>query len=194
MSKISITQAAQLTGKHRDTINNATNSGKLSFELNAEGNKVVDVSELQRVYPIVKTVEELEAETHSATPDTNSSDNAIKEELIRIRETLKHRNEVNETLSRERDRERAQLVEEIETLRAALKHAQDQQTKAMLLVTDQREGGGDRLAAIEARLEQQMEHFDSVLDQTREEVRRNTLQEVDNRSAWEKLFGKKLSA
>ncbi len=50
MAKVAILKAADLSGKSKATIMRAMNSGRLSFELDDAGEKVIDTSELERVY------------------------------------------------------------------------------------------------------------------------------------------------
>ncbi len=50
MAKVGAQRAAELTGKSKSTVQRAMNSGKLSFELDANGRRVIDVSELERVF------------------------------------------------------------------------------------------------------------------------------------------------
>lgn len=50
MAKLGIQEAAELSGKTKATIQRAMNSGRISFELNESGDKVIDTSELERVY------------------------------------------------------------------------------------------------------------------------------------------------
>lgn len=50
MAKVGAQRAAELTGKSKSTIQRAMNSGKISFELDANGRRVIDVSELDRAF------------------------------------------------------------------------------------------------------------------------------------------------
>ncbi len=50
MAKVGAQRAAELTGKSKSTIQRSMNNGKLSFELDPNGRKIVDVSELERVF------------------------------------------------------------------------------------------------------------------------------------------------
>jgi chromosome segregation ATPase len=50
MAKVGAQKAAALTGKSKSTIQRAMNDGKLSYDLDTNGYRVVDVSELERVY------------------------------------------------------------------------------------------------------------------------------------------------
>ncbi len=50
MAKVGVQKAADLSGKSKATIQRAMKSGRLSFELDEAGDKVIDMSELERVY------------------------------------------------------------------------------------------------------------------------------------------------
>ncbi len=50
MSKVGVQRATELTGKSKSTIQRSMDSGKLSFEVDEAGKRLIDVSELERVY------------------------------------------------------------------------------------------------------------------------------------------------
>jgi hypothetical protein len=50
MAKVGAQRAAELTGRSKSTVQRAMNTGKLSFEVDANGRRVVDVSELDRAF------------------------------------------------------------------------------------------------------------------------------------------------
>lgn len=50
MAKVGAQRAAELTGKSKSTIQRAMNSGKLSFEIDNNNRRIIDVSELERVF------------------------------------------------------------------------------------------------------------------------------------------------
>ena len=50
MAKVTIKKASELTGKHKRTIQRYVLSGKLSYTTNSQGFKVIDTSELIRVF------------------------------------------------------------------------------------------------------------------------------------------------
>lgn len=50
MAKVGAQRAAELTGRSKSTIQRAMNSGKLSFEIDANDRRIIDVSELDRVF------------------------------------------------------------------------------------------------------------------------------------------------
>jgi hypothetical protein len=50
MAKVGAQRAAELTGRSKSTIQRSMNSGKLSYELDANDRRIIDVSELERVF------------------------------------------------------------------------------------------------------------------------------------------------
>lgn len=55
MAKVGPLRAAELTGKSKSTIQRAMMGGKLSYEVDNAGRRVIDVSELERVFGLGKT-------------------------------------------------------------------------------------------------------------------------------------------
>lgn len=53
MAKVGAQRAAELTGKSKSTIQRAMNAGKLSYEVDGNGRRLVDVSELDRVFGLM---------------------------------------------------------------------------------------------------------------------------------------------
>jgi DNA repair exonuclease SbcCD ATPase subunit len=50
MAKVGAQRAAELTGRSKSTIQRAMNNGKVSYELDGNGRRLVDVSELDRAF------------------------------------------------------------------------------------------------------------------------------------------------
>lgn len=55
MAKVGPLRAAELTGKSKSTIQRAMMGGKLSYEVDNAGRRVIDVSELERVFGLGKS-------------------------------------------------------------------------------------------------------------------------------------------
>jgi hypothetical protein len=53
MAKVGLTRAAELTGKSPSTIHRAMRKGRLSFETDEHGSRLVDVSELDRAFGLI---------------------------------------------------------------------------------------------------------------------------------------------
>ncbi len=52
MAKVGAQRAAELTGKSKSTIQRAMDKGKLSYEIDAHGRRLIDVSELERAFGV----------------------------------------------------------------------------------------------------------------------------------------------
>ncbi len=68
MAKVGAQRAAELTGRSKSTVQRAMNSGKLSFEIDGNGRRLIDVSELDRVFGMLPQG----TETGSASSEGNS--------------------------------------------------------------------------------------------------------------------------
>ena len=53
MAKVGAQRAAALTGKSKSTIQRAMKSGKISYELDHNGRRVIDVAELERAFGLI---------------------------------------------------------------------------------------------------------------------------------------------
>lgn len=76
MAKVGPQRAAELTGRSKSTIQRAMKSGKLSFEIDEHSNRLVDVSELERVFGLAPE-----------RPGTSSED-MVKAEIQRAHDML----------------------------------------------------------------------------------------------------------
>jgi len=85
MTKVSISEAARLTGKPRSTLHRHIGNGTLSKESDGQGKPVLDVAELERVYgPLLQADMKQRYEMHHpATPATGAADRAEIEGLRR---------------------------------------------------------------------------------------------------------------
>ncbi len=68
MAKVGVQRATELTGKSKSTIQRSMKSGKLSYTTNDAGRRLIDVSELERVFGVNPSVSEtaVEAELQKA--------------------------------------------------------------------------------------------------------------------------------
>jgi len=78
MAKVGAQRAGELTGKSKSTIQRAMNNGKISFELDSNGRRVIDVSELERCFG-------LKQEKGSASAPASSS---VQQELEKAQSLL----------------------------------------------------------------------------------------------------------
>lgn len=199
MSQVTIAEAAALTNRSRETINYATRQGRLSYSRNAQKWKVVELSELDRVFPLVKTLDELREE------EAAENDGPAPPADAALKERLRHSESVRQSLAEERERERRQLTAEIESLRESLERAhdclrksQDEHGRALLMLTDQSQTRADAAANWEStlrRLETRIanetqEQLSRLKSEHQAEVARlrQTLAEQPDRPFWRRLF------
>jgi chromosome segregation ATPase len=199
MSKVTVREAALLTGKSRETINTATKDGTISYTHNEKNHKVIDISELQRVYPIVKPMAEIEQSdsVKSGQNRTVSSQSDLEKEVAVLKERLDGLTREKDHLTEERVRERRQLESEIDNLRSSLEWAQDQHNKAMLLLTDQRQSEEKRglvenerdrkLDALEQKIKELRSQNKRIFRHSQEQKKK--LEELQNESWWKRLLG-----
>lgn len=138
MPVVSISQAAKLVKKGRQTLYNHNGKGKLSFTTTDDGKPGVDTTELIRVYGKLhmspdmvetlgqdKTVSNIDSPRQVETPKQDNRDSALQAEIDRIRELL----DIEKT---ERGREREQASERIEELKNQRDKWEKQANSAML--------------------------------------------------------------
>lgn len=109
-TKLGLNAAARLTGASKNTISKYAEDGTLSWELNAQGNKVFQVAELQRVFPKMKvqTGSGTGAESRREPPKNGSNDN---ETAVKIAVLEGEKRTLEAQLKAER--EKGLLLEEI---------------------------------------------------------------------------------
>jgi hypothetical protein len=134
MAKISISEAARLTGKNRTTLHRHIKSGKLSKFLDNDNAPLLDTSELMRVYPTFKApvaaqqvagVLQSNSKQQLATGDATAEIELLKlklqhaEEKIAIEEGRRHESERREREAKEEVNRLLNIVEKHTYLLAA---------------------------------------------------------------------------
>lgn len=104
MAKVSVAEAAKLTGKSIKTIYRHIDTGKLSSSQDDNGCKSIDISELQRVYGNLNLKIENDIDSRMSEIE-NQNDNQLRQLLQQENEMLK------------------KLLDEKENHIASLKHA-----------------------------------------------------------------------
>ena len=103
MPKLSLSQAAKLTGKSKSTINRAIKTGKLSATRHEDGTYSIDPAELTRAFD----VEPLEgAKRRDADPDGTR----LLERITALETMLNREREIAADLKEDRDRWRQQAT------------------------------------------------------------------------------------
>lgn len=97
MARVGLKQAAELTGKSASTIHRAAQAGRLSYSQNEAGERVFDLSELDRVFGL---------KVHPAQPTQSGSDTPRNEPETAEIAALKARLEAAETRIRDLETDR----------------------------------------------------------------------------------------
>ena len=82
MAKVGAQRAAALSGKSKSTIQRAMNDGRLSYELDLNGRRVIDVSEIERVYGLKQKPAKPSKPVHS---DLEKASTMIEMERLKMR-------------------------------------------------------------------------------------------------------------
>lgn len=185
-TRYSISAASRLTGKSRNTIAKHLKEGKLSCLDDGSGAKLIDASELARVYDI--QVADLEREEGTATKPTSTTKPTPSNPDLEA----KLAKEIEE-----RERERRQFEQQIEHLQESLQLAQEGHNRATLLL-ESSQGAGGWQEAITA-LEQKVANQESEARQERERLKEKAKQQIERYKAelaeergkpfWQKIFG-----
>src|SRR5687767_10428025 len=108
-TKFTVTEAEELTGRSRQTISAYVKSGKLSAEIGPKGKKIIDLSELHRVFPELLTPGASKPNgklPRQATDDLTSILRSEIERLVREVNVIREERDAERRL-RERELERA---------------------------------------------------------------------------------------
>ena len=191
-SKFNQSEVSRITGKSRTTIQKDLNQGKLSYMLDEKGSKVIEASELIRVYG--ENICDFEAAGGPAVEKKKGEEGASSTEIISIT-----------THERLLQKQEEQYKDQIEILTEALKTAQEGQNSMTRLLEDKREGQGDQaweqsFRALEARISNQeaqaKEYKEKEAEQNRKYQRlrkayqnqKEELRAEKQKPFWRKLF------
>ena len=129
MAKVGAQRAAELTGKSKSTIQRAMKTGKVSFEMDHNGRRVIDVAELERGFGLVpQSSEETESKAVVAELEKATSTLEIERLKMRIRlleDQLDMLKEQNEDLKQQRDQWQKQAQQVLLTSQYSQKQAEE---------------------------------------------------------------------
>ncbi|MCD8563065.1 MAG: entry exclusion 1 domain-containing protein [Alphaproteobacteria bacterium] len=126
MAKVGPLRAAELTGKSKSTIQRAMTSGKLSYEVDNAGRRVIDVSELERVFGLGKTT----VAPAAAEQELEKASQMIEVERMKMRikmleEQLYTANQTIDDLKSQRDKWQKQADQVLLTSQYSQKQAEE---------------------------------------------------------------------
>lgn len=158
MAKVGPQRAAELTGRSKSTVQRAMKAGKLSYEIDNAGRRVIDVSELERVFGLAPQGSEVAATSSvSMESELEKAAHMIEAERIKMRarmleDQLDAAREQIEDLKAQRDQwqKQAQQVlitsqysqKQAEELKVELKEERDRRVQMRRQMEIQRRGNG----------------------------------------------------
>jgi tellurite resistance protein len=175
-TKYSISAVHRMTKKARSTITKHIKEGKLSCTVEDDGKKMIDASELVRVYGDLLELDSdgklkpIASKNEKLSPATTASAGDHSEKLLDV-------------MKLERERERKQLETTIEHLRSDLEKSQQRESRATQLLeyqTKESDRGSKQMSEIEEKIAKQgaeMEKYKKLLIKER------------NKTLWQKMFG-----
>lgn len=195
MSKVTVRQAAELTGKSRQTINDATKDGTLTATKNGRGHKVIDVSELERVFDIIKKPEEVGQKSNTVKSDSKLT--------AKPSDWEKQMSAFLEQIAKSNDREREALQQQIELLSKTVEEVRkDKDTYVRLLEDHSSRKSDEELQRLKKSNDDLAKQVQELLDaeKKREEARmeairkrriekQEQLEAEQSRGFFSKLFG-----
>lgn len=126
MAKVGAQRAAELTGKSKSTIQRAMNNGKISFELDKNNRRVIDVSELDRAFGLQpSTAEENSVEQEMEKVSSMLEVERLKMRIKMLEDQLATANDQIDDLKAQRDQWQKQASQVLITSQHSQKEAQD---------------------------------------------------------------------
>lgn len=111
MAKHNVTEASNLVGKNRKTIQRYMSSGKISYTSRPDGRREIDTSELIRVFGLTKKIKDLESNVAQEKERESQSVALILKELKEIRKENKELRADNRKLNNKLDSALQLLIE-----------------------------------------------------------------------------------
>lgn len=129
MAKVGAQRAAELTGKSKSTIQRAMKSGKVSFEMDHNGRRVIDVAELERAFGLKpQSAEQTESKAVEAELEKATSTLELERLKMRVRfleDQLDTTKEQMEDLKQQRDQWQKQAQQVLITSQYSQKQAEE---------------------------------------------------------------------
>ncbi len=125
MAKVGAQRAAVLTGKSKSTIQRAMNSGKLSYELDQNKRRIIDVSELERVFGIKQTNPEPAAKSKDVDIEAAVEKERMAMQIKMLEQQLSTATENIDDLKDQRDKWEKQASQVLITSQYSQKQAEE---------------------------------------------------------------------
>ena len=170
MAKLTAAQALKLLDVSKATLYRDMNGGKVSYEIDKKGRKVIDTAELARVYGELKNPETKETVSQNGSKKRHETDETVsllKEKIVSLEAQIETAKELENELRQDK-----------QELREMLKIEQ-QKTKLMLEDKRERQKTEDNQPQWEEKLTSILENQTRLLEDKRER----------KRGFWSRIFG-----
>ncbi len=194
MAKVGAQRAAELTGKSKSTIQRAMNSGKLSYEVDVNKRRIIDVSELERVFGLKSSDQTTTAST-SVQQELEKATQMIEMERMKMRikmleEQLEIANSTIDDMKSQRDQWQKQAQQVLLTSQYSQKQAEDYKAELKTREEKARKRREQILAEKMKRMEGQNENSaNSSSKESHSDNEKST--SLDMKSLWQKIRGDK---
>ncbi len=150
MAKVGAQRAADLTGKSKSTIQRAMNSGKLSYEMDPNGRRVIDVSELERAFGLQQS--ESASQSASIEKELEKASSLLEVERMKMRiQMLEGQIETAETQIEDLKAQRDQWQKQASQVLITSQYSQKQAEELSAKLEEREKRARERRAQMEAR-------------------------------------------
>lgn len=156
MAKVGAKRASELTGKSKSTIQRSMKTGKLSYEVDDAGRRLIDVSELERVFGLLPQKKGVAAHYDADDMDDEAPvrNNGAEVELMKARHMLEvERLAIQNKMLQE---QLSQSVDVIADLKAQRDQWQKQAQQILLTSQHSQKQSEERIAELREREEARM--------------------------------------
>lgn len=182
MAKVGIQRATQLTGKSKSTIQRAMKSGKLSYDVE-NNRKLIDVSELERVYGVTTENDAVKAEQPSFEAELQKAKHALEVDRLEMTvKTLQDQLDAAQDQINDLKAQRDQWQKQAQQVLLTSQHAQEQSDARIAEMRTREEA---RAKAIQAKRQQELQRQKAIAASN---------QNKHNNSLFSALFTKKKKA
>jgi hypothetical protein len=200
MAKVGAQRAAELTGRSKSTVQRAMKNGKLSYEVDNNGRRVIDVAELDRAFGLMPQESDRRESASNVEAELEKASQMLEAERMKMRirmleEQLEATKDVMEDLKEQRDQWQKQAQQVLLTSQYSQKQAEE--LKAELK---------EREARARARRQQELERRMQAMKGDNENSQARTVgpierikqeaagMSLDIQSLWHKIRGENKSA
>ncbi|MBI1326248.1 MAG: entry exclusion 1 domain-containing protein [Alphaproteobacteria bacterium] len=163
-NKVGPQQAAKITGRSKSTIIRAMQNGKISFEVDEQGHRVIDLSELERVFGKAEPFSNVKKSSGRASSNANVQAE-IERELQRAQEMIE--NERMKMRMRMLEDQTHMLRQQLDDAMAQRDQWQKQAQQVLLTSQHSQKQADDLRAELETQKRQELERRKQMVERVK---------------------------